>query len=59
MPLKSQIQKDDVYLLVQFVDTMGQTRQMVPSDCLDDVADSGAGFAGGPFSMGQTPPRMT
>lgn len=54
--LKSQLQKDGIaYLLVQFVDIHGAPKvKMVPSDCLDDVADSGAGFAGGAvWGMGQ------
>lgn len=54
--LKSQIQKDGIaYLLVQFVDIHGAPKvKMVPGDCLDDVADSGAGFAGGAvWGMGQ------
>jgi glutamine synthetase len=54
--LKTQFQKDGIeYLLVQFVDMHGAAKvKMVPSDCLDDVADSGAGFAGGAvWGMGQ------
>jgi glutamine synthetase len=54
--LKAQLQKDGIeYLLVQFVDLHGSAKvKMVPSDCLDDVADSGAGFAGGAvWGMGQ------
>ena len=43
------------YLLVQFVDIHGSAKvKMVPAECLDAVADSGAGFAGGAvWGMGQ------
>lgn len=54
--LKSRFQKDGIeYLLVQFVDIHGSPKvKMVPSDCVDAVADSGAGFAGGAvWGMGQ------
>lgn len=54
--LKAQLQKEGIdYLLVQFVDIHGTAKvKMVPSDCLDDVADGGAGFAGGAvWGMGQ------
>jgi glutamine synthetase len=54
--LKSQLQKDGVeYLLVQFVDLHGAPKvKMVPRDAVDNVADSGAGFAGGAvWGMGQ------
>ncbi len=54
--LKAQLQKDGIdYLLVQFVDIHGTAKvKMVPADCLDDVADSGAGFAGGAvWGLGQ------
>src|SRR5215471_6374090 len=54
--LKSQLQQDGIeYLLVQFVDIHGCPKvKMVPADCLDDVADVGAGFAGGAvWGMGQ------
>jgi glutamine synthetase len=54
--LKTRLQEDGVdYLLVQFVDIHGAAKvKMVPSDALDDVADSGAGFAGGAvWGMGQ------
>jgi glutamine synthetase len=54
--LKSQLQKDGIeYLLVQFVDLHGAPKvKMVPRDALDNVADSGAGFAGGAvWGMGQ------
>src|SRR3954462_8003344 len=53
---RSQLQKDAIeYLLVQFVDIHGSPKvKMVPSDCVDAVADSGAGFAGGAvWGMGQ------
>src|SRR5438034_8224333 len=47
--LKAQLQKDGIdYLLVQFVDVHGAPKvKMVPAEMLDDVADVGAGFAGG------------
>lgn len=54
--LKSQLQKDQIaYLLVQFVDLHGAPKvKMVPVSCLDDVAEVGAGFAGGAvWGMGQ------
>jgi len=55
--LKLQLGTDKIdYLLVQFVDIHGAPKvKMVPADCLDAVADSGAGFAGGAvWGMGQT-----
>ena len=50
--LKAQLQEDGAeYLLVQFVDIHGSPKvKMVPADALDDVADVGAGFAGGASS---------
>ncbi len=54
--LKTQLEKDAVgYLLVQFVDIHGSPKvKMVPAEALDDVADAGAGFAGGAvWGMGQ------
>jgi glutamine synthetase len=54
--LKAQLQKDGIeYLLVQFVDIHGAPKvKMVPTESLDDVIDSGAGFAGGAvWGMGQ------
>jgi glutamine synthetase len=54
--LKAQLQQDGVeYLLVQFVDVHGAPKvKLVPADALDDVADAGAGFAGGAvWGMGQ------
>src|SRR5437870_8092016 len=54
--VNSQLQKDGIdYLLVQFVDVHGCPKvKMVPSDAVDDVTDSGAGFAGGAvWGMGQ------
>src|SRR5262245_59088795 len=54
--LKSQLQKDGIeYLLVQFMDMHGAPKvKMVPHDAVDNVADSGAGFAGGAvWGMGQ------
>src|SRR5436189_1962331 len=45
------------FLLVQFVDIHGAAKvKMVPASCLDDMADSGAGFAGGAvWGAGQGP----
>jgi glutamine synthetase len=54
--LKTQLQKDAIeYLLVQFVDIHGAAKvKMVPAEALDDVIDTGAGFAGGAvWGMGQ------
>lgn len=54
--LKKQFQQDAIeYLLVQFVDLHGAPKvKMVPVDCLDGVADGGAGFAGGAvWGLGQ------
>jgi glutamine synthetase len=54
--LKAQLHKDGIeYLLVQFVDVHGAPKvKMVPLAALDDVADTGAGFAGGAvWGMGQ------
>jgi glutamine synthetase len=54
--LQAQLQKDGInYLLVQFVDIHGAAKvKMVPAEALDDVADAGAGFAGGAlWGMGQ------
>jgi glutamine synthetase len=54
--LKKQLQKDAIeYLLVQFVDIHGAAKvKMVPADVLEDVTDTGAGFAGGAvWGMGQ------
>jgi glutamine synthetase len=54
--LKSQLSKDAIdYLLVQFVDIHGAPKvKMVPTEALDDVADVGAGFAGGAvWGLGQ------
>jgi glutamine synthetase len=54
--LKTQLQKDGIdYLLVQFVDIHGAPKvKMVPGDALDDVGDTGAGFAGGAvWGLGQ------
>jgi glutamine synthetase len=50
------MQQDAIdYLLVQFVDIHGAPKvKMVPAAALDDVADVGAGFAGGAvWGMGQ------
>jgi glutamine synthetase len=54
--LKNQLEKDGIaYLLVQFVDIHGSPKvKMVPADVVDDVIDTGAGFAGGAvWGMGQ------
>ena len=55
--LKDRLQQDKIdYLLVQFVDIHGSPKvKMVPTENLGDVADSGAGFAGGAvWGLGQT-----
>jgi glutamine synthetase len=54
--LKAHLQNEGIeYLLVQFVDLHGCPKvKMVPSETVDDVADTGAGFAGGAvWGMGQ------
>jgi len=54
--LKSHLQNEGIeYLLVQFVDLTGGPKvKMVPADCVEDVLESGAGFAGGSlWGMGQ------
>src|SRR5215468_10000906 len=54
--LKSQLQQDGIeYVLVQFVDIHGCPKvKMVPASALADVADVGAGFAGGAvWGLGQ------
>jgi glutamine synthetase len=54
--LKSQLQKDGIeYLLVQFVDLHGSAKvKMVPTEAVDDVHETGAGFAGGAvWGLGQ------
>lgn len=54
--LKTQLQQDAIeYLLVQFVDIHACPKvKLVPAECFDDVADVGAGFAGGAvWGMGQ------
>ena len=54
--LKNQLEVDDIqYLLVQFVDIHGAPKvKMVPAEALDDVTDTGAGFAGGAvWGLGQ------
>ena len=62
MPTREEIAqriKDDGirFLLAQFVDMNGSAKvKMVPANCLDDVADTGAGFAGAAlWGMGQGP----
>jgi glutamine synthetase len=54
--LKAQLEQDAIdYLLVQFVDLHGAPKvKMVPAGALDDIADIGAGFAGGAvWGLGQ------
>ncbi len=54
--IKKQLEADKIdYLLVQFVDIHGAPKcKMVPAGALDDMADGGAGFAGGAvWGMGQ------
>ena len=54
--LKTRLQEENIqFLLVQFVDIHGSPKvKMVPRESLDDVADVGAGFAGGAvWGMGQ------
>jgi glutamine synthetase len=54
--VKKQVETDKIeYLLVQFVDIHGAPKcKMVPASTLDDMADGGAGFAGGAvWGMGQ------
>jgi glutamine synthetase len=54
--VQSHFQKDGIeYLLVQFVDIHGSPKvKMVPTDAVDDVTDTGAGFAGGAvWGLGQ------
>ena len=45
------------FLLAQFVDIHGAAKvKMVPANCLDDMIDSGAGFAGAAvWGVGQQP----
>src|SRR5712691_8800532 len=54
--IQEQMKSDGIeYLLVQFVDIHGSPKvKMVPIEAVDDVADSGAGFAGGAvWGLGQ------
>lgn len=56
--LKTHLQNEGIeYILVQFVDLHGAPKvKMVPSDTVEDVLESGAGFAGGALlGMGQGP----
>ena len=56
--IAQRIQADGIrFLLAQFVDMNGSAKvKMVPANCLDDVADVGAGFAGAAlWGMGQGP----
>ena len=57
-PMRQQLKTDGIeFLLVQFVDIHGSAKvKMVPAACLDDMIDSGAGFAGGAvWGVGQGP----
>ena len=54
--MKEQLESDGIeYLLVQFVDIHGSPKvKMVPVEALDDIIETGAGFAGGAvWGMGQ------
>ena len=56
--VRQQIKRDGIqFLLAQFVDIHGSAKvKMVPAACLDDVAEVGAGFAGGAvWGAGQGP----
>ncbi len=56
--VRRQMKQDHIeFLLVQFVDVHGAAKvKMVPAACLDDMIDSGAGFAGGAvWGAGQGP----
>jgi glutamine synthetase len=56
--LREKLKRKNVeYLLVQFVDIHGAPKvKMVPSSCLDEMLESGAGFAGAAvWGMGQGP----
>jgi glutamine synthetase len=56
--VRQQLKRDGIqFLLVQFVDIHGAAKvKMVPANCLDDVTDVGAGFAGGAvWGVGQGP----
>lgn len=57
-PLREALERDGIeFLLVQFVDIHGAAKaKMVPAECLDEVLDVGAGFAGGAlWGAGQGP----
>lgn len=56
--LRKRLEKEKIeFLLVQFVDIHGSAKaKMVPTECLDDAIDKGAGFAGGAvWGVGQGP----
>ena len=56
--LHKRIREDSIeFLLAQFVDIHGKPKvKMVPVSCLNEIADEGAGFAGGAvWGMGQGP----
>ena len=56
--LRQRMQQDGIeFILAQFVDLHGSAKaKMVPVNCLDDMADAGAGFAGGAvWGCGQGP----
>ena len=56
--IRQRIQQDGIeFLLAQFVDIHGSAKvKMVPASCLDDIIDTGAGFAGAAvWGVGQGP----
>ena len=56
--MQSKLKEDRIeYLLAQFVDINGSAKvKMVPASHLDDIIDTGAGFAGAALpGMGQGP----
>ena len=56
--MRKRLEKDGIqFILAQFVDIHGTAKvKMVPSECLDDMIDAGAGFAGAAiWGVGQGP----
>ena len=56
--IRTRLKSDEIeFILVQFVDATGAAKvKMIPSSCLDDAIDSGAGFAGAAvWGVGQGP----
>ena len=56
--IRGRLEGDGIeFILVQFVDITGAAKvKLVPSSCLDDVTDAGAGFAGAAvWGVGQGP----